>query len=692
MLEPENNSGQTRSPISGGTRPPSGRRPVRKQTSEKAVFAFLLGIAGLAMWIFTAVPAIILGAMARGEIAKDDSKTGGGIALAGILLGIVGIFAAPAFVLLLILGLGQAGGSRSVDVSERVVHMHLSGAFAESPSTNPFDALSGGVRPLLIDFIDTIYEAAADESVLAVVITVDRFFPESAHNEEIHCALHALIESGTDIYIHNEEAVLSTPQYALLTASTHFNSVPTAELNLVGFYGEGMYVKDGLESIGVAADIVHIGDYKSAGEMMMRNEPSPAAAEAMDWLYDGLYDARIKMIANSRNMEAMDVRSAIDSGPYSAEEAEKVGLIDSVMYQDELMDMIRERYGEDIYIDDYYGSYERLSNTGTPGFFSSGGTVGLVVLEGTIMPGYGDVGALSGTLRWALEAAAEDPSVDAVVLRVNSPGGSVTASEVILRAVEQVKAEKPIVVSMGSVAASGGYYVACKADKIFADEMTITGSIGVVGGKIVTAELWDELGINWHSIQRGENANWASSSSRFSDEQREQIEQSMTAAYDVFKAHVEEGRGDRLNGDLESMAGGRVFTGIQAKELGLVDEIGGLHEAIESAAEAAGLDDYSVRMIPRQMTFSELLSAEFFGGPGPANPSDLAHVEGAVNQLDLKMAMSQAMSSRNVSSTAAILAELEPQRAREMMRWIAFATLINEQKVVAVAPHLPVVQ
>lgn len=676
-------------------RPPSGppRNP-SKRTSEKAVFALLLGIAGIAMWIITALPAIILGFLARGEINKDENLTGKGIATLGILLGFAGLFLAPTFVILLFVAgnLGGGGGSFSSD-TERVVHIHLSGGFSEKQSTNPFDAFTGSVGPLLGEFLHVLNTAAEDEAVLAVVITVDMFFPEAAHNEEIYNALQALVESGTDVYIHNEEAVLTTSQYGMLSAATHFNAVPTAYLDLVGFYGEGMYLRDGLKSIGVEADFVHIGDYKSAGEMMTRNEPSPAASEGMRWLYDSLYESRVNMIAESRNMDPMDVRTAIDSGPYTAEEAEKAGLVDSVMYQDELMDLIHERYGEDILIDEDYGSYSNQPYGGRSAWLQSGGadgTVGLVVLEGTIMPGYSNIGATSGMLRWALDAAAESDEIDAVVLRVNSPGGSVTASEVILRAVENVKSEKPIVVSMGSVAASGGYYVACKADRIYADEMTITGSIGVVSGKIVTAELWEELGINWYPIQRGENADWSSSSSKFSEAQREQITQSMTAAYDVFKNHVIEGRGDRLTADLETMAGGRVFTGVQAKELGLVDEIGGLRDAIAHAAELADIEDYSVRMIPRQMELSELIQQAFFGGPEPANPSDLGVLPQQTIAPEIQVLMRERLAARSVSPTVALLSELEPQRAREFQRWLEFATLIKREGVVAISPQLPV--
>ncbi|MFP6584620.1 MAG: S49 family peptidase [Candidatus Hydrogenedentota bacterium] len=674
--------------------------PPGKRTSEKAIFAFLLGISGLALWFFAAFPAIILGAMARGEIRRNAQLKGRGLATMGLFLGCIGMFFAPIAVVALFSMGGSAFTSAYDAGDDRIVHLHLSGAFAESYQPSPY-GFFGGVPSSFHDLMAWFEEMEDDDTVQALVVTVDMFQPQAAHLEEIHHALRNLIDSGKDVYVHSEEALMSNSMYVLLSAGSHFNAVPTSMIDLVGLYSEGLYLKAGLESIGIQADIVHIGDYKSAGDMMMRDGPSDEAAEAMNWLLDGMYESRVNMIAHSRDMTSDEVRAAIDGGPYTSEQAEAAGLIDSRMYQDEFTEFMKDKYGEDIYFDNHYGgnggsnSSMGFSNTwfsgmGGGGSYSSG-TIGLVVLEGTIYPGYGQGGAFSGTIRYALDLAAQDDSVEVIVLRVNSPGGSVTASEVILRAVQTAQLEKPVIVSMGSVAASGGYYVACQADSIFADELTVTGSIGVVGGKIVTAGLWDELGISWHATQRGANADWGRGSDVFTDVQRAQIVESMGAAYATFKDHVEKGRGEKLTKDLEEMAGGRVFTGKQALALGLIDEIGGLTDALEYAAELVELDDYDVRLIPRQLDFGEMLQQELFGTGDPSRPTDLALDEPADSE-PLAESIRGAMQPTDASMASALLTKFDPDRSRELLRFIEFATLIKEQGVVVITPQLPVIR
>ena len=236
--------------------------------------------------------------------------------------------------------------------------------------------------------------------------------------------------------------------------------------------------------------------------------------------------------------------------------------------------------------------------------------VAVVYVEGPILPGYSQPtlfgaynAAFSGDIRKALETAAKDESVKAVVLRVDSPGGSVEASEVILNAARQVKTQKPLIVSMGDVAASGGYYVACGADAIFADETTITASIGVVGGKLVTTDLWNKLGVNWVGHKRGANADLLSSTRPFDEAQRKVISDYMQQAYEVFKGHVTKGREGKLRKPIDEIAGGRVYTGKQALDLGLVDQIGGLQQAVEYAAAKVSLKNYDIRVIPEPKDF-----------------------------------------------------------------------------------------
>jgi protease-4 len=262
--------------------------------------------------------------------------------------------------------------------------------------------------------------------------------------------------------------------------------------------------------------------------------------------------------------------------------------------------------------------------------------VAIVHVEGPILPGapgndpfslLGGGAAYSTPIRAALDRAAKDETVKAVVLRVNSPGGSAVASEIILEATKRVKATKPLVVSMGDVAGSGGYYVACGAETIFADRSTITGSIGVVSGKLSTKGLWQKLGVHWESTKRGANAGMLSGSDVFTNEQRERMQSFMDEIYGVFKGHVVAIRGAKLKKDIEELAGGRVYAGRQALELGLVDQLGGLDDAIRFVASQDGLKEgeYEIRTLPQPPSFLEMLTGEPAADPDPhsvAMPAD----------------------------------------------------------------------
>ena len=239
--------------------------------------------------------------------------------------------------------------------------------------------------------------------------------------------------------------------------------------------------------------------------------------------------------------------------------------------------------------------------------------IGIVYVEGPIMVGQAaspllqETVAASSLIRRALDSAANDETIKGVVLRVDSPGGSALASEIILDATRRVKAKKPFVVSMGDIAGSGGYYVACGSDTIFADESTITGSIGVVSGKLAMAGLYDKLGVTFKSYRRGQNAGMLSAADAFTPAERLKMRTWMDEIYGVFKNHVTAIRGNRLKKPIDDLAGGRVYTGKQAMELGLVDRLGTLSDAVKFVACEAKVSDYDVRVIPKPKSFLELL-------------------------------------------------------------------------------------
>jgi protease-4 len=282
--------------------------------------------------------------------------------------------------------------------------------------------------------------------------------------------------------------------------------------------------------------------------------------------------------------------------------------------------------------------------------------------------------AFSGDIRKALEVAAKDDTVKAVVMRINSPGGSAEASEVILNASRQVQIRKPLIVSMGDVAGSGGYYIACAADMIFADKTTVTASIGVVGGKLVTTGMWDKLGVNWVGYKRGANSDLFSSLGRFDESQRKLVYDYMEDVYEVFKGHVTTGRGSRLRKPIDEIAGGRVYTGGQALERGLVDRIGGLNAAIDYAASKVSVEDYEVRVIPRPKDFFTMLM-EDISGEGES-PTDITMPDATTLMTGIP----------GTKPLFKLLRKTEPQRAMALYQALQRIELIRAEGVIMMMP------
>ncbi len=416
--------------------------------------------------------------------------------------------------------------------------------------------------------------------------------------------------------------------------------VPTADVWVTGLFGESPYLRGLLDKIHVKPEFLTCGAYKSAAEIFLRDGPSPEAEAMQNWLLDSAFSTSLSLIASGRKVTPEKARQWIDDGPYTAEKARAAGLIDAVEHRQDFEATLKAKYGADVVFDKKYGQKAQptLDLSSPFAFFKLWGemmgqgqkkgpskpAVGIVYVDGPITLGGGqaslfaEASAASSKIRKALDQAARDDSIKAVVLRVNSPGGSAVASEIILDATKRVKAKKPFVVSMGNVAGSGGYYVACASDLIFADESTITASIGVVGGKISTVEMWKKVGVNFKSYKRGKNSGLLASGDPFTPEERERVQSWMDEVYGVFKGHVQAIRGSRLRKPIDELAGGRVFTGKQALELGLVDRIGGLGDAIDYIAGQARLTDYEVRNVPASKNFLEQLIEEASGAADDA--------------------------------------------------------------------------
>ncbi len=573
-----------------------------------------------------------------------------------------------------------------------VVHFHLSGELTESEMVDAL-GLTAGQLTSLRSLVGLMEKASKDDNVKAVVLTFDGMSLGFGQLEEIREAVTDIKAAGKKVYVHAEE--MNILEYSLLCSGSNLSVAPQSALWFIGIYTESIYVKDLLDKIGVQGDFLHMGDYKSAAEMFTRSEPSRPAEENINWLLDGYYESLVKMISQSRGLTPGQVRELIDNGPYLAEQALDMGLIDDVETREEFLARVKGEIEGPVIVDNRYGEEEQIQIDLSNPFAFFGilaemlnppkkpqkDAVALIYVEGAIMPGhsqpslFGQSGiAFSGDIRKALEKAAGDDSVKAVVMRVDSPGGSAEASEVILNATRLVQEKKPFIVSMGNVAGSGGYYISCGADTIFADEVTVTASIGVVGGKLITTDMWDKLGVNWVGYSRGANADFLSSLKPFDDSQKQKLEDYMQKIYDVFKDHVAKGRGDKLTKTLEEIAGGRVYTGKQALELGLVDKIGGINQAIDYAAAKASLEDYDVRVIPRPKDILTQLIEEY-SGQGE-RPTDISMPD----------AMTLFSGNPSLRSIFELLRKTEPQRARALYQALMRVELIRRENVIMMMP------
>lgn len=522
-----------------------------------------------------------------------------------------------------------------------VPHFYLGGQLTETPIEDPF-GMAGGVSGL-IELQKKLVAAHEDDRVAGVAITAGPLMLGMAQRQELHALIASLVANGKRVFVHAGD--LNLYDYAMYSAASDLYLMPESTLWLMGIHGESPYLVGLLDKLGIEAQILHIGDYKSAGEIFTREGPSDAAQENLDWILDSLFAQLVGQIAEAQDLSQTDVRHIIDNAPYMASDALRRDLIDGIAPRQAFASVITEALGGEVRIDNRYRkkTQPKLNLANPFAIFSALAqpparqrntqpAVGVVYVEGTILPGYAEPspfgptqGAYSGDICNALEQVAEDANIKALVLRVDSPGGSAFASEQILLSVMSVAETKPVIVSMGNYAASGGYYVSCRADKIFADPATLTASIGVVGGKLVFAETWDKLGVTWHANSRGERAGVFSINRPFSDDESEVMRDFMSSIYDTFLQHVIEGRRNKLTRNLDELSGGRVYTGQQALESGLIDELGGFEAALKAAAEAVELDDYAVRIVPEPVDFLTLM-LEDLSGESRRSPTDLSAV------------------------------------------------------------------
>jgi len=472
------------------------------------------------------------------------------------------------------------------------------------PDTDdPLARLRARGHPQLRSVLRALHEAAADRHVVGLIAKVGGALPWAAM-QELRLGVRAFATSGKPTIAWAESFGEGTGEMAAYVLATAFDQIwlqPGGGLGLLGVGVETTFVRGALDHLGIEPQFEQRHEFKNAADRFMRTEFTQAHRTALDRLADSVFSDAVAAIADGRGIAATRVRELADTGPRTAPEARDAGLVDTLGYRDEAYAAMRSRVGtgvELLFADRWRPRHRPHLPTRHKGH------VALVEVRGAIVSGRTRRAPMgrqvgSDSVGAALRAAANDEHVRAVVLRIDSPGGSAVASETIWREVCRVRdAGKPVVVSMGEAAASGGYYIACPADLIVALPSTLTGSIGVFGGKMVVHELLDRLGLTTGTVSHGARSLMYSPRRGFSDDERERLAFMIDAIYDDFVAKVALGRG-RAVAEIEPIARGRVWTGSDALGIGLIDELGGLRDAVRIARSRADLPvDAPVRRAP----------------------------------------------------------------------------------------------
>ncbi|MBK7404756.1 MAG: S49 family peptidase [Phycisphaerales bacterium] len=522
---------------------------------------------------------------------------------------------------------GVVGLAASLAFADANVAMvEVSGSLAEQPgslawlrASDSFDTLDG--------LISALQGIAADDSLDGVVIRLKDAQLPRVQVQEIGQAIERIRDSGKRVHVFAENYGDSE----ILLGSYADERIVQAggSVTLTGLHMEEMFLADTLSWLGIKADMVQVGDYKGADEMYMQSKPTPAWDWNINQLLDGLYDGMRSQLRTNLGLTDEQLDSAMATGWFSdASAAIDAGLVSAEVDLPVLTDYLQDEYGDDVawreitpepgLAFDAMNPFAMLKTLMTPPDHTPDReTIAVLHVVGTIVDGESSPGGLMGgesvgsrTIRNALEEILDEPLVRGVVVRIDSPGGSAIASEVIWQGLRRVAAEKPVWVSVGSMAASGGYYTAVGGDKIYVNPSSLVGSIGVVGGKFSMGELYEKLHVHFVERSRGPRANLFSSVEAWSPEERAFVKGKMAETYRLFTSRVEAGRPGI---DLTQTAEGRLFTGTRAIEMGMADEIGTLDDTISGLAAELGLDEYDVMDYPGPKSFEEVVQGMLGG-------------------------------------------------------------------------------
>lgn len=459
---------------------------------------------------------------------------------------------------------------------------------------DPVARIVSGKAPTILGVVEALERASKDKRVVGLIARVGEAGLSLAEIQEIRDAVLAFRHSGKPAIAYAEtfgEGGKGNGSYYLATAFDEIYLQPSGDVGLAGLMVESPFLRGTLDKLGFIPRMDHRAEYKNAMNALTEKKFTPAHREATEKFMESVFGQMVKGIAQARKMSEEQVRALIDRGPFLGEEALKARLVDKLAYRDDAYEEIKKKSGKHAKFL-YFSKY--LERAGSP--YDKGTTVALIYGVGGVNRGksgysplFQEVTMGADTLAAAFRAAVDDKSVKAILFRIDSPGGSYVASDTIWReTVRAKKAGKPIIVSMGGVAGSGGYFVAMSADKIVAQPSTLTGSIGVFAGKMISTNFWDNLGISWDEVHTSSNAMVFTGLKDYTPEQWARFEGWLDRIYDDFTTKVAAGRKLPKEKVLQ-IAKGRVWTGEDAKALGLVDELGGFPVALKLVREAAGL-------------------------------------------------------------------------------------------------------
>ncbi len=560
----------------------------------------------------------------------------------------------------------------------KVAFFDLDLPVVEKPSD--FSLFGSDATMTLRNFIDRLHHARDDKQIHAVLITLGDHGLNMAQAQEVRQALTEIRRAGKRTFVYADS--YDTPGYIVASSATDVCLLQGGDIMIPGVGLEATFYKGLFDKLGVQADYVQIGEYKGADEEYTRTGASDELKGEFNKLTESLYDQLIDGISLERNLPRQTVAQLVDDSIIPAVTAKDRGLVDHLTDQDSLRSLLAKELGNDVDLVHDYGAAARqnidlssplalfqlfkqpVQETDKP-------QIALIYADGVIADGEGDSGLFSEAgiasepMRRAFRTALRDDNIKAVVLRIDSPGGSALASEVIWQAARHLSGKKPLIISVGSMAASGGYYLASAGDYIFADPAAIVGSIGVVGGKFVIHDLYDKLGLKTEAFTRGANAGLFSSSQPFTDRQRRMVTNWMRGTYDQFTQRVMTTRTGKIK-DIDQVARGRIFTARQAQDLGMVDEIGGIEDAIAYTAKKVQLEAgaYDVRILPAPRTLADLFGMG--AGPDAAYPF----------QPKLQV------------SADSILNVLPPAAREILVRQLQTFRLIEAHPVVLVSPYV----